>query len=96
MDVRKTCGPAVYKRFESILQEDHRARLIEIGKDPALLAGMASTHRACPECFVLINKDGGCDQISCPCGESFDFGSNRGQLRTVIKAIMQLDPSTAD
>ena len=87
MDVRETCGPAIYKRYESILHEDHRARLLEIGKDPALLASMESTYRACPECFVLINKDGGCDQISCPCGENFDFGSVRGQLRPVIRQL---------
>jgi len=33
--------------------------------------GLPDTVKQCPRCCMLIEKDGGCDHITCPCGYDF-------------------------
>lgn len=60
----------------------HRKAMKEI-KDPVVLNGLFNgTIQACPQCYSFIEKDGGCNKITCStCGEYWCWACGEGGLR---------------
>mmetsp|Transcript_19661 Transcript_19661/g.29545 ORF Transcript_19661/g.29545 Transcript_19661/m.29545 type:complete len:422 (+) Transcript_19661:48-1313(+) len=49
----------------------------------------------CPRCGALITKDGGCDHMTCLCGQEFSFASTRkGQIFGCLKNEINHLPTT--
>ena len=51
--------------------QKHYAEFIQSSANQRWLDSVGA--KCCPSCSVLIEKDGGCDQVSCTCGHTFNW-----------------------
>jgi len=48
-----------------------RTSVLGLASEESSEVWVSKTCQACPECLVLIERDGGCPHMSCPCGGEF-------------------------
>ena len=89
-DVLRLAGTAAHEMFVKLRSTDHRDRLVELLKKNTNAPDerdkdVAEGAKPCPNCYVIMYKYEGCDEMMCSCGHRFAWST------TSWPTLMDLD-----